>query len=333
LPSRKKGSGASGESLIGWRRKFPPRTSSAPDRKLGLDRGILRLMRVGVCVLPDRSWPETRRIFTHLEELGFDHGWTYDHLSWRTLRDGPWHAAIPWLTAVAVKTSRIRLGTLVASPNFRHPVAFAKELMTLDEVSRGRGIVGFGAGSRSHDATVLGHAAWPLAERTARFAEFVELLDLLLTSAATTYRGRFYAADDARMIPGCVQSPRVPFAIAATGPRGMSVVARHAQTWVTFGDPNRPAEEHFEGLAPLVRMLDAACEKVGRDPKSVERLVLTGSLGPNSFESVDRFTEAVDRYRALGFTDVVLHHPRPAEPYAGDPRLLDAIARVLPSLG
>jgi alkanesulfonate monooxygenase SsuD/methylene tetrahydromethanopterin reductase-like flavin-dependent oxidoreductase (luciferase family) len=283
-------------------------------------------MRVGIAVLPDHSWPEARRIFTRVEALGFAHAWTYDHLSWRTMRDGPWHAAVPLLSAVAATTSRIRLGTLVASPNFRHPVTFAKELMTLDEVSGGRVTLGFGAGTKAHDATVLGQPAWSLAERTARFAEFVELLDVLLTNPATTYKGRFYAAEDARMLPGCVQKPRVPFAIAATGPRGMSVVARHAATWVTYGDPNRPAEEHFEGLPRLIELLDAACEAAGRDPKSIDRLVLTGSLGPSSCDSPAQFTEAIERYRALGFTDVVLHYPRPSEPYAGDPAVLDAIA-------
>src|SRR5262249_31740221 len=134
-------------------------------------------MRIGVVVLPERTWPETRRIFQELEALGFAHAWTYDHIAWRTLRDHPWHAAVPLLTAVAAAAARIRLGTLVASPNYRHPVTFAKELMTLDEISSGRMTLGIGAGSRTYDATVLGNEPWSVAERTARFAEFVELLD------------------------------------------------------------------------------------------------------------------------------------------------------------
>jgi alkanesulfonate monooxygenase SsuD/methylene tetrahydromethanopterin reductase-like flavin-dependent oxidoreductase (luciferase family) len=289
-------------------------------------------MRVGVAVLPEHSWPKTRAIFSHIEELGFDHGWTYDHLSWRDLRDGPWHAAVPLLSAVAVTTSRLRLGTLVASPNFRHPVPFAKELMTLDEVSSGRITLGIGAGTSSHDASVLGLMAWSMAERTSRFAEFIELLDTLLTSSATTYVGTFYSASDARMVPGCVQQPRLPFAIAATGPRGMSVVAKHAQTWVTYGDPALPATEHFDGLPRLVAMLESACNAIGRDPSTIDRLVLTGSLGPNSFDTVGEFTDAARRYAALGFTDMVVHYPRSSEPYRGDPAMLDEIAAVLGTL-
>ena len=92
-------------------------------------------MRLGVLILPDRPWTEAQATWRRAEDLGFHHAWTYDHLTWRGLRDSPWHAAIPTLTAAALVTSRIRLGTLVASPHFRHPVAFAKELVTLDSIS------------------------------------------------------------------------------------------------------------------------------------------------------------------------------------------------------
>jgi alkanesulfonate monooxygenase SsuD/methylene tetrahydromethanopterin reductase-like flavin-dependent oxidoreductase (luciferase family) len=74
------------------------------------------------------------------------HAWSYDHLSWRSLADEPWGATIPSLTAAATVTSRIRLGTYVSSPNFRHPVPFAKELATVDEISSGRLLIGVGSG-------------------------------------------------------------------------------------------------------------------------------------------------------------------------------------------
>ena len=77
-------------------------------------------------------------------------------------------------------TDRIRLGTMVASPNFRHPVTLAKEAMTLDHVSGGRLTLGIGAGGPGSDATVLGGEQPSPAERVARFAEFVEVLDQLL---------------------------------------------------------------------------------------------------------------------------------------------------------
>ncbi len=97
-------------------------------------------------MLPTDPWPETVARARRLEELGYDHLWTYDHLSWRRYRDRPWHATIPWLTGLASATASIRLGTMVASPNFRHPVTLAKDAMTLDHISAGRLTLGVGAG-------------------------------------------------------------------------------------------------------------------------------------------------------------------------------------------
>src|SRR2546427_8167424 len=134
-------------------------------------------MRFGVLILPELRWSEAQSRWRRAEELGFDHAWTYDHLAWRSLRDSAWFGAIPTLTAAAGITESIRLGTLVASPTFRHPVPFAKELVTLDDVSQGRLTLGIGAGAAGWDATMLGAPAWSASERADRFAEFLGLLD------------------------------------------------------------------------------------------------------------------------------------------------------------
>ena len=136
---------------------------------------------------------------------------TYDHLAWRSLRDTTWFGTIPTLTAAAGVTERIRLGPLVASPIFRHPVSFAKELISLDDVAGGRLTLGLGAGGEGYDATMLGQDPWSRRERTDRFAEFVDFTDRLLRAPDTSFSGRFYAADGARTYPGCVQQPRVLF--------------------------------------------------------------------------------------------------------------------------
>ncbi len=196
-------------------------------------------MRVGVVILPTDPWPDAAAIWRRAEQLGAHTAWTYDHLTWRDLRDGPWFAAVPLLAAASQVTTTMRLGTLVTSPNFRHPVTLAKEAMTLDDLSRGRFTLGIGAGGTGWDASALGQEPWTAAERTARFAEFVDHLDRLLTEPAVErLDGRYYAAVDARAIPGCEQRPRVPFAVAGAGPRAMDVAARHGQLWVTFGDPS-----------------------------------------------------------------------------------------------
>jgi alkanesulfonate monooxygenase SsuD/methylene tetrahydromethanopterin reductase-like flavin-dependent oxidoreductase (luciferase family) len=279
-------------------------------------------VRVGVCILPELRWPEQRDLWRRAEELGFDHAWTYDHLAWRSLRDGPWFGAIPTLTAAALVTERIRLGPLVASPNFRHPVPFAKELVTLDDVSGGRLTLGFGAGGEGWDSTVLGHEPWPKGERTARFEEFVELVDRLLREPETNYDGRFYSAVEARTYPGCVQQPRVPFAVAATGPRGMRLAATYGQTWVTTGE--RSGEEFLDAamgaaeVAEQIERLEDACAAVGRDPATVDKLVLTGPVLAAGLESEQAFADTAGRYADVGVTDLVVHWPRSSGPYVAD---------------
>ena len=193
-------------------------------------------MRIGVLMLPTDPWPETVARARHLEALGYDHLWTYDHLSWRRYRDRPWHATIPWLTGLAAATSSIRLGTMVASPNFRHPVTLAKDVMTLDHISQGRLTLGVGAGGVGFDSTVLGGEVLAPAARGQRLAEFVELLDLLLRQPTTSFRGTYYSAVEARMLPGCLQRPRPPLAVAAGDPASMALVARFADAWITYGD-------------------------------------------------------------------------------------------------
>jgi alkanesulfonate monooxygenase SsuD/methylene tetrahydromethanopterin reductase-like flavin-dependent oxidoreductase (luciferase family) len=219
-------------------------------------------------------------------------------------------------------TDRMRLGVLVASPNFRHPVPFAKELVALDDIARGRLTVGLGAGSPGWDATMLGQPKYSPRQRTERFEEFVHLLDLLLRRPATSFAGKHYTADEARTYPGCVQEPRLPFAVAATGPRGMRLAATYGDIWVTTGDRRRTgiraAAEGAQEIRGQIALLDRACAQVGRDPGSLRRLVVTGPLLDPGLTSVDAFAETTARYREAGVTDLVVHWPRREGPYAGD---------------
>ena len=63
-------------------------------------------MRIGIVLLPQDRWPEAKRRWQRAEEYGFDHAWTYDHLSWRSLVDEPWFATVPLLAAAAAVTER-----------------------------------------------------------------------------------------------------------------------------------------------------------------------------------------------------------------------------------
>jgi alkanesulfonate monooxygenase SsuD/methylene tetrahydromethanopterin reductase-like flavin-dependent oxidoreductase (luciferase family) len=284
-------------------------------------------MRIGVLMLPTDPWPQTVARARHLEELGYASLWTYDHLSWRRYRNRPWFAAVPWLTGLAAATSTVRLGTMVASPNFRHPVTLAKEAMTLDHISGGRITLGIGAGGEGFDATVLGGEPLRPAERADRLAEFVEVLDALLRHPETSHRGKRYAVDAAMMLPGCVQQPRLPLAVAAAGPRTLALAARYADAWISVaGSAGR--------VAPPVRwqveQLDEQCASIGRDPAGIERILLIGDVDDRPLSSVAAFAEFTGRYAELGFGEIVFHHPRPDDPvWTDDPRIVDAIAAEL----
>jgi alkanesulfonate monooxygenase SsuD/methylene tetrahydromethanopterin reductase-like flavin-dependent oxidoreductase (luciferase family) len=274
-------------------------------------------LRVGVSLVQEQRWATDRHRWRAADEAGFATIWTLDHLSWRSLRDGPWYAAMPLLTAAAGVTTRARLGTLVASPNYRHPVPFAKEVMTLDEISGGRFDLGLGAGAGgpSADATVLGEPDLSPRDRTQRFEDFVGMLDQLLTQPATTQRTTWYAAVDARMIPGCVQQPRVPFTIGATGPRGLLLAAQHASTWVTYGPADGATDEAtwWRALREQQDRLDRACVAVGRPARDVRRMALLGLEVSWPQSSPAAWDDLTGRLEAEGFTDVVVHWPRPQD--------------------
>ncbi len=81
-------------------------------------------LRLSTVILPYLRWHEGgRSAWTRAEQLGFHTGYTYDHLSWRSFRDGPWFGAVPTLTAAAAATGDLRLGTLVTSVKPFSPIA------------------------------------------------------------------------------------------------------------------------------------------------------------------------------------------------------------------
>ncbi|PSJ29519.1 LLM class flavin-dependent oxidoreductase [Streptosporangium nondiastaticum] len=291
-------------------------------------------MRLSTVILPDRRWSEGgRAAWQRAEELGFHTAYTYDHLSWRTFRDGPWFGAIPTLTAAATATSRMRLGTLVTSPNFRHPVTLAKELISLDDISDGRITLGIGAGGSGFDATALlkdGQEPWTPRERADRFGEFVPLLDRLLTQDVVTHEGEHYSAFEVRNIPGCAQRPRLPFAVAATGPRGMKLAARYGQAWVTTGDPKLfetgTPEQSRAAVAGQIERLGAACEELGRDVSELGKTMLTGFSPDRPLDSVDAFVDFAGSHAELGIDEIVVHWPIADSVFAADVAVFEKIA-------
>ena len=291
-------------------------------------------MRFGLTILTDLPWAEAAPRWRAVEEMGFDHAWTYDHLVWGGLPESPWTGALPTLAAAAASTERIGLGTLVSAPNFRHPYPFLRDVQALEGIADGRLLLGLGVGG-DRDATVLGAHELSTGERVERFQEFVTLLGRLRDEDHVDADGRWFATRDARTLPPL---RRTPFLVAANGPRSLRFSARVGDGWVTTGPSGATTlEEWYDGLTRARDTYDEALAEAGRVPADLPRYLLadTSRAGAAGFAlaSVGAFEEMAGRAAALGFTDLVTHWPRAEAPYAGDVRVLEQVAAdVLPRL-
>ncbi|HVT41765.1 MAG TPA: LLM class flavin-dependent oxidoreductase [Acidimicrobiales bacterium] len=287
-------------------------------------------MRVGLVILPTDRWRVARRQWEWADGAGFATAWTYDHIRWGGMPDGPWHAAVPVLAAAATVTTRVRLGTLVATPNFRHPVTLARDAIALDDISNGRIDLGLGPGSEGFDASALGQEPWGAAERLERFAHFLEVLAPIVAGKdgdRSTVHTAHYESAEAPSTPGAVQRP-LPLTIAAGGPKGLRLAATYGQQWVTIG-PTGPVERTPETILAAVRTqvagLDAACTAVGRAPDSIGRVLLWMPSEP-LIESAAQFEEISGPFAGLGFDEFVLHHPDQTGPFGGSAAAFEEIA-------
>jgi F420-dependent oxidoreductase-like protein len=251
-------------------------------------------------VLGQRApWPELLARARETEALGFDGLYLVDHFYGLGDVEDPTHEAYTMLAALAPFTQQVRLGILVCGNTYRNPAFLLKQAVTVDHVSGGRVDFGVGAGwvEREHEA--YGFPFPSAKERVDRFAEALQIWDLLQSEERTTYEGAYYQLLDAPFAPKPLQQPRLPLLIGGSGPRMLRLAARHADIWNVVGVP--------DDVAAVSRRLDAACAAEGRDPASLVRSV---SPRINLLASADAFVEGVAAYRAAGFQDIYLPWPR-----------------------
>lgn len=167
-----------------------------------------------------RGWTDKVR---HLEDRGYDLVQVPDHWMGRFL--GP----ITALTAAAMVTTRLRLGSLVFCTGFRHPLILAKELATLDLLSEGRLEVGLGAGWYAEEYQQLGLAFDTAGTRIDRLDEAIDVLLGAWSGTPFSYRGSFYQVEDLTLWPRPYQQPHPPLMVGGGGPRLLRLAARRAQ--------------------------------------------------------------------------------------------------------
>jgi alkanesulfonate monooxygenase SsuD/methylene tetrahydromethanopterin reductase-like flavin-dependent oxidoreductase (luciferase family) len=295
-------------------------------------------LQVGVLVVQNLPYDRWRSRVLEVEQLGYDGVYVWDHLVHRTQEPtDPLFDGLTLLSAAAEFTSRLRLGTMVASPTIRHPVLLAKQAMTIDNVSGGRMELGIGAAGVLLDYQVLGMDPWSKREQVERFRDTVEVVDSTLRGA-TSYAGTHWSGSGVTMAPGSVQSPRLPLTLAAHGPKTLRIAGQYADCWNTMTLRGMPADEVLAQTASRSRLLDDAAVEAGRDPADIRRSVLIGSEDWPALASPRAFREAVLRYAEIGVTEVVLIHPdHPAEAGVAHGEAAPGIVRriaeeVLPAL-
>ena len=263
-------------------------------------------MTFGALVLPNEPWAALVERWERLDRGGLDSVWSCDHFTNPHRPGEPWFEGSISLTGLAHATSRARIGLLVGAPASRPPTLFAKQAQAIDHLSGGRLTVGLGAGGAPTDQAMWGLPTWTAAERVSRFGEYVELVDHLLRRDDVEFAGRWYRTEQARTAPGCVQTPRPPFLLAAHGPTSLRIAARFADIWNTFG-PTLDAAKHSSDV------LDALCGDAGRDPREIRRSVLFGIRADTGWRTAPEFAGLVRAWHEAGFRDFLFYDP----PYAG----------------
>ncbi len=264
------------------------------------------------------SWPELLARTRETETLGFDGLFLVDHFYGLFDVMDPTHEAYTMLAALAPFTQSMRLGVLVCGNTYRNPAFLLKQAVTVDHVSGGRVDFGVGAGWTEREHEAYGWEYPSAKVRVDRFAEALEIWDLLQREERTTYAGEHYQILDAPFEPKPLQSPRMPLLIGGSGPRMLRLTARYADIWNVVGTP--------ESAAEVNQRLDAVCLAAGRDPASLVRAV---SPRTNLLESTQAFVEGVAAYREAGFRDIYLPWPRTEREV---PVLREVARDVLPGL-
>ena len=262
-------------------------------------------MRFSVWPDQQRPWAEIAVMADHAEATGWDGIYVYDHFmphdSDGEVLDGPVLEGWTTLTAVATRTSRLRLGTLVLGNLYRHPAVLANMAATLDHVSGGRLLLGLGAGWQENEHVAYGIDLPPPAPRLDQFEEACAVLTSLLRQPRTTFDGRYYRVTDAPCEPKPVQA-RLPLLIGGRGERRtIPAAARWADEWNAWTT--------LDSFRHKAAVLDRACEDLGRDPAEVRRSTqavvdLRGGVGeavdPDPHNLSGTPTEVVDVLGAYG---------------------------------
>ncbi|GIH07971.1 luciferase-like monooxygenase superfamily protein [Rhizocola hellebori] len=236
-------------------------------------------MRVAVFIEPQQgaSYADQLRLALHAEQLGFEAFFRSDHFLRMGKRSGMPGPTDSWATlaALAVQTSRIRLGTLLTSATFRMPGLLAITVAQVDQMSGGRVELGLGAGWYDAEHTAYGVPFPPVRERFDRLEEQLAIITGLWTTPPGelfSFHGKHYQLADSPALPKPAQSPRPPIIVGGAGPkRTPELAARFADE---FNVPFRSVADTRE----VYQRVTQACQELSR-PQPVYSVAQTVACG------------------------------------------------------
>jgi alkanesulfonate monooxygenase SsuD/methylene tetrahydromethanopterin reductase-like flavin-dependent oxidoreductase (luciferase family) len=225
-------------------------------------------LRLGVSLSPQSAtYDEIAAAAAAVDQHRYDYLWTWDHiLAPFGDEDQSIFESQVLMASFSRVTSHVRLGTLVTANTLRHPALLAKMIVTLDHASSGRAVLGLGSGwfEREHIANGLEFGA-SFGERLTWLGEALELVRRLIDGERVTHQGVHYRLEDAYHLPRPM-SARLPILVAGQGEKKtIPLVARFADIWNAKGTP--------EELGRRRDALLGECERIGRDPESIERAI------------------------------------------------------------
>jgi alkanesulfonate monooxygenase SsuD/methylene tetrahydromethanopterin reductase-like flavin-dependent oxidoreductase (luciferase family) len=229
-----------------------------------------RRVRFGIAFWPLPDWPQLRLLVEQVEAFGFDSYWKEDHPLEEASRFDCWTL----LTALAVTTTKLRLGSFVSVINYRSPLMLARLAADVDRLSNGRLVLGLGIGRSADEFQQLGLPFPRVAERQQALEETIAIVRGVWGERPFSYTGKHFQVHEVRVTPGPVQQPHVPLLIAGEGERGtLRQVARYADA-ANFGLGQ-------VGPAEVRRKLDVLrryCAEQGRPSASVLPTYMTFPL-------------------------------------------------------
>jgi F420-dependent oxidoreductase-like protein len=232
----------------------------------------------------DVTWEQWQALAAACEEHGLEGLFRSDHYqSVMGRRERGSLDAWATLAALAARTSRLRLGTLVSPATFRHPSVLAKNVVTVDHVSGGRVELGLGAGWNEDEHRAYGFEMPPTATRMALLAEQLEIVHRSWTEEAFSFAGAHYRLDDLRALPKPLQRPHPTLLVGGgAGPRSVALAAR-------FGDEYNTGLVSVEECRRRRGRVEAAWREAGRDPATVRfSLMTTCVVGRDRGELLER---------------------------------------------